>query len=61
MEKLKALAASTQPDMQKLSDEVQKVFEANGYATAANCRTVCRVTVGPDGKPVVSCELICDW
>ena len=35
MEKLKALVTTTQPDMQKLSAEVQIVFEENGYATAA--------------------------
>jgi len=28
---------------------------------AQNCRTVCRIVIGPDGKPSYQCELICDW
>ena len=28
---------------------------------ASNCRTECSVSIGPDGKPVVTCKVVCDW
>jgi len=59
--KLKALVATAQPEMRKLSSDVQKVFEAHGFADPIDCRTICTIALGPDGKPVISCQLICDW
>ena len=61
MEKLMALASSTQTEMKKLSDEVHNVMVANGYANATNCHTQCSVSIGSDGKPVTTCTVICDW
>jgi len=68
MEKLRALGESTKSlsesaksDLKKLSEEVHKTMVQQGFATEQNCRTVCSVSVGPDGKPVVTCSLICDW
>ncbi|MDP3166518.1 MAG: hypothetical protein Q8N06_13835 [Hydrogenophaga sp.] len=68
MDKWKALATmslgdvknSTQDDMAKLSAEVHKAMVSSGYGTNA-CKTVCSVSVGADGKPVVTCSLVCDF
>ena len=64
MKKLKEAAENpeaAEADLKKLSDEVHKTMVAQGYAEAESCRTECSVSVGPDGKPVVTCRVVCDW
>lgn len=61
MENLKALTSAAHADMQNLSMNVHQVMEQAGYASPdAACRTECSVSIGADGKPVVTCRLICD-
>ena len=48
--------------LQSLSSDVHAQFEKNGLVPAAtNCRTECGISIGPDGKPVYTCKLVCDW
>lgn len=68
MDKLEAIASSseafvaaTRDDMKKLSEEVHKTMVANGFGSGSNCHTECSVSVGSDGKPVVTCRLVCSW
>lgn len=62
MKKIQELTKEASNDLQELSDEVQKVFEKYGLTTSkTKCRTKCSVEVGPDGKPIVKCELECEW
>jgi hypothetical protein len=62
MNKLVEFVATTKDHLTKLSDDVHQAMVANGAAPAgANCRTVCSVSIGPDGRPVYTCSLVCDW
>jgi len=50
----------SQFELEKLSQSVHKTFIEHD-PSLQSCRTVCGITIGPDGKPVYTCRIECDW
>jgi hypothetical protein len=54
-------------EQSKLEQSVAKVSEAmtkaarDAGAIPNDCRTECSISIGPDGKPVYTCRVVCDW
>ena len=56
----KNLTSSNKEDLKKLSDEVHKVIEDNGFASPEACKTVCSASIDSNGNSVITCKLVCD-
>ncbi len=44
----------------QISEAMTKAAQDAG-AIPMGCHNECSVSIGPDGKPVYTCKVVCDW